>query len=498
MANVIKLKAKDGSSVEFYDEIKAQGGVKDVYFSTDKTYVVAFYRKPITANDRSRLENIVGTYRERVFTAGREGDYWRGIFPWPTKMVEWNGKTGIVIPFYDSRFFFKGVPASWNFIKDGQEKNGKWFSSAKLLNRFVPEDQKGTFLTRLHMCLKIARGIRRLHAAGLAHSDLSYNNVLVDPLTGSACVIDIDGLVVPGKFPPEVVGTPGFIAPEVLATKALKVDDPKKNLPKITTDRHALAVLIYTFLLNRHPLDGGKIWDQDPQKDDDMRYGSKALFVEHPTDSTNRVNLKQLDARMLPQGDPKKLPYTLCGPYLKKLFDQAFIDGLHNPSARPSAAQWEEALIKTCDLVQPCQNPKCGAHWFVFDNTTRPKCPFCGWEFKGQLPILNFYYAPSHGRYMSENYRLMIYDKQTLYRWHSNNLVSANEKTAPDDQKPMGDFHFFNGQWILINRRLPDMYDVTEKKSVPIGGFVPLTDGRQIILDKGQGGRLVVVQLVKC
>ena len=67
MANKVTLKASDGSTVEFYDEIKAQGGVKDVYFSTDKTYVVAFYRKPINANDKARLENIVGVYREKIF-----------------------------------------------------------------------------------------------------------------------------------------------------------------------------------------------------------------------------------------------------------------------------------------------------------------------------------------------------------------------------------------------------------------------------------------------
>lgn len=498
MANKVTLTALDGSTVEFYDEIKAQGGVKDVYFSTDKTYVVAFYRKKITPNDRSRLENIVGVYRDKIFVNNSEGDYWKDIFPWPTKLVEWKGMTGLVIPFYNKRFFFSGVADTWPYIKNGQEKNGKWFSSAKLINRFVPVDQKGSFLDRLHMCLKIARGIRRLHAAGLAHSDLSYNNVLVDPLTGSACIIDDDSLVVPGKFPPEVVGTPGFIAPEVLATKALKVDDPKKNLPKITTDRHALAVLIYTFLLHRHPLDGGKIWDtDDPQKDDDMRYGAKALFIEHPTDKTNRVKPDQLAKSQLPQGDPAKWPYTLCGPYLKRLFDRAFIDGLHNPSVRPSAAEWEDALLKTCDLVQPCQNSNCEAKWYVFDNTTKPKCPFCGQEYKGQLPILNFYYAPSHGKYISENYRLMVYDKQTLYKWHANNLVTANEKTSIEDKKPVGDFHFHNGQWILINRRLPDMFDVSEKRPVVIGGYVPLTEGRQILLDKGQGGRLIVVQLVK-
>ena len=148
-------------------------------------------------------------------------------------------------------------------------------------------------------------------------------------------------------------------------------------------------------------------------------------------------------------------------------------------------------------MVQPCQNPKCEAHWFVFDNSTKPPCPFCGAEYKGQLPILNFYYAPSHGKYISENYRLMVYNKQTLYKWHSNNLVPCNEKTSAEDKKTVGDFHFFNGQWILINRRLQDMYDVTNKKPIGIGQYVPLTDGRQILLDKGQGGRLIVVQLVK-
>jgi hypothetical protein len=250
------------------------------------------------------------------------------------------------------------------------------------------------------------------------------------------------------------------------------------------------------YLLNRHPLRGGKVWDLDPAKDEELSMGEKALFIEHPTNKTNRVKVSDLMPSQLPQGDPSKLPYTICGPYLKELFDKAFITGLHNPSARPSAAEWEAALVKTADLVQPCQNPNCENHWYVFDNTTKPRCPFCGTEYKGQLPILNFYYAPSHGKYISENYRLMVYDKQTLYKWHSNNLVSVSEKTSAEYKKPVGDFHFHGGQWILINRRLPDMYDVTEKKPIPIGGFVPLTEGRQILLDKSQGGRLVIVQLL--
>ena len=407
MANKVTLTASDGSTVEFYDEIKAQGGVKDVYFSTDKTYVVAFYRKNLSPAEKDRLSNIVGPYHKRIFESP-EGNYWKEYLIMPTKMVKWYEKTGVVLPFYPKRFFFSGGPF------DGKEKEGKWFASAKLRNRFLPADQKGTWLSNVHMCLKIARAVRRLHAAGLAHSDLSYKNVLVDPISGNACIIDADELVVPGKYDAGVLGTPDFIAPEVMATRELKLGDPNKKLPSINTDRHALAVLIYMYLFNRHPLRGGKVWDIDPAKDEAISMGEKALFIEHPTDKTNRVKPQDLDKSQLPQGDPSKLPYTICGPYLKKLFDRAFIDGLHNPSARPSAAEWEDALVKTCDLVQPCQNPNCEAHWYVFDNTTKPRCPFCGQEYKGQLPILNFYYAPSHGKYMSENYRLMVYDKQTL------------------------------------------------------------------------------------
>ena len=202
MANIVTLTATDGSSVEFYDEIKASGGVKDVYFSTDGTYVVAFYRKALSPNDRQRIDDIVNTHRQLIFTTDEVGKYWTTLFAWPTKIVMWGEKVGLVMPFYDKKFFFSGVDPTWRYIKNGQEKNGKWFSAAKLVNRYVPANQKGTFLTRLRMCLQIARAMRRLHAAGLAHSDLSYNNVLVDPVGGNACIIDCDGLVVPQEVPP--------------------------------------------------------------------------------------------------------------------------------------------------------------------------------------------------------------------------------------------------------------------------------------------------------
>ena len=491
MPQKITLKATDGSTVEFIDEVKGSGAMKDVYFSPDKSYVVGFFREKQDANAKARLEDITGKYRDKIFNQ-IGGKYWEDLFCWPTKMVEWNGKLGVVCPTYQAKYFFKGGKF------DGKEKEGKWFASAKLMNKFVEPNQKGNFLTHVHMCIKIARAVRRMHAAGLAHSDLSYKNVLVDPITGSASIIDIDGLVVPGKYPPDVMGTPDFVAPEVLETKGLKIGDPNKKLPSIRTDRHALSVLIYMYLLNRHPLRGGRVCDLDPAKDEELSMGKNALFIEHPTDKSNRPKVNQLAPSELPQGDVIKRPYTVCGPYLKTLFDKAFIQGLHNPEARPTADEWENALVKTTDLMIPCTNPNCEAHWFVFDNTTAPKCPFCGTIYHGELPVLNLYFSHRAGSFHQENYRLMVYDKQSLYMWHVNRNVTPNERISDADKKPVGDFHFHNGKWILINRRLNDMWDKTDDKQIPIGGFVELTEGRKILLDKNveAGGRLIIVQLV--
>lgn len=494
--NIITLKASDGSTVQFVDKIIGSGGMKDVYFSPDKSYVIGFFRDKQDFNAKDRLQTITGIYRHRIF-AQKGGEYWQDLFCWPTKMVEYNGKLGLVCPTYQSQFFFKYGSVNNDFLGiKGKEKEGKWFASAKNQNRFLAPEERGDWFKYLQICIKVSRAVKRMHAAGLAHSDLSYKNVLIDPTTGSAAIIDIDGLVVPGKFAPDVLGTPDFIAPEVIMTQHLKITDPNKKLPSILTDRHALAVMIYMYLLYRHPLRGGKVNALEASKDEELSMGAKALFIEHPTDISNRVKSEQLQASQVPQADPSKIPYTVCGPYLKQLFDRAFIEGLHHPNSRPTANEWEDALLKTVDLIQPCQNSGCWYKWFVFDNTIKPKCPFCGTEYKGQLPILNLYSSRQEGAFNPDNYRLMVYNNQYLYPWHVNRNIWPNERISEEDKKPVGYFVFHQNKWLLINQRLTDLEDKTENKKIEIGDAVELTNNKQILLSKEDGGRLVIVQMV--
>ena len=75
------------------------------------------------------------------------------------------------------------------------------------------------------------------------------------------------------------------------------------------------------------------------------------------------------------------------------------------------------------------------------------------------------------------------------------NKGNENE-TVAEEKKPVGDFHFHNGKWILINRRLPDLWDKDLDTKIEIGQAVELTEGKKILLGKKDGDRLIIVQLV--
>lgn len=497
MSNIIRANTTDGKIVEYVDEIIGAGGMKDVYFSPDKSYVIGFFRDKQDMQSKDRLVNIVSTYRDRIINQPG-GDYWLNLFCWPYNIVDINGRIGVVAPTYQKHFFFEWGSKNNDFLGiKGRDKEGKWFASASNQNRFLDPRERGDWSSYLKICIMLARAVRRLHAAGLAHSDLSYKNCLIDPVSGRACIIDIDGLVVPDKFPPDVVGTPDFIAPEVIMTSHLPKNDANRKLPCITTDRHALSVLIYMYLLYRHPIRGDKVHAQDPQQDETLSMGANALFVEHPSDKSNRIKVANVKQSELPWKDTGKIPFTVTGPYLTPLFERAFVGALHNPSQRPTANDWEDALVKTVDLIQPCQNPNCEQKWYVFDNSTKPVCPFCRTPFKGKLPVLNLYSSRKEGNFKPDNHRLMVYSNQSLFPWHVNRSISPNERLTPEQKKRVGYFVLHNNVWWLVNEHLPDLMDADTKAQIAVGDKVEIKDGLKLLLSREEGGRLVVVQMVE-
>lgn len=420
------------------DEEKGSGAVKTCYFTNDNKFAIAFYMKRPNSKALDRLNKIVTTYREAIFSASA-GDFWSERLCWPEDVVEWQGKLGIVMKKYPSKYYFDKSRSPKINMK-GVEKTGSWFTSLNNRTRMVHQDDLGHWAYMLSVCLNLSRGVRRLHASGLAHSDLSYNNVLIDPSTGSAMMIDLDGLVVPGLYSPDVQGSPGLTAPEIVSGKV--------NEQSIATDRHSLGVLIYQYLLIRHPLEGNKVFHAtDPNLDEHLMYGEKALWIEDPKDSSNR-KIPPKSTGGIEWYNTKKLPVNICGPFLLELFNRVFGEGLHQPDRRPTAAEWEYALIKTIDLLTPCVNPHCTQKFFVVNTAQRVCCPFCGQQQK-QMPILEFYSKRGGVDWSAENERLVVFNGLLIWPWHTQSGCLPSERCVPKKQKPEGSFSYENQNWIF-------------------------------------------------
>jgi serine/threonine protein kinase len=485
-----------GRRIEVGVEPIGSGTMKDVYMSRDRSEVVAVFRKPLSPSGQERIRALVETHRERIL-GGPGGRDLEALYRWPNDTVDWDGRLGLVVPAFDRAFFFEHGSLDGDRLGiRGKEKEGKWFASAHHRRAFLDPRERGRWIDYLRIAIRIARAVRRLHAAGLAHSDLSYKNVLVDPVSGGACIIDIDGLVVPGKFPPDVVGTPDFIAPEVVATAHLEPSDPRRALPSIQTDRWALAVLVYLYLLQRHPLKGRKVHDpEDPARDDHLAMGERALWIEHPSDASNRVDLDQVRMTALPWADAGKLPARIAGPLVAELFRRAFVEGVHDPAKRPTAEEWERALVLTADMLLPCRNMSCEMGMFVFDNRRAPRCPLCGSAYADVAPILNLYSSRGDGAFRPDGHRVTVYDGLSLYPWHVNRFVFPNERLAEADRKRVAYVQRHGGGWVIVNAGLPGMRDVTAGREIAVGAAAALAEGAKILLSKENGGRLVQVQL---
>lgn len=463
---------KDGRTVEYLPNMIGEGGMKKVYFTADKKSVVCFFKDKNTGSDPNRiarLEDILGKYNPT--TGNPHGKFFADLFCWPTGIVV-SPEIGVMTPAYPGNYFFGS--GNWK----GKEKEGKWFSSPKL-RKLLPPVERGNWLNYLQLCINMARGINKMHMTGLAHSDLSCKNVLVDPPGGKCVVIDIDSLVVPGRYPPDVLGTPGYIAPEVLGTQHLNLTDPKRRLPSNLTDLHALAVLIYEYLMKRHPLRGPKVNGKTAEEDERLSMGEKALFIENPKDQSNR---------------PKGLTVSIdhLGPYLPKVFTQAFVDGLHDPNNRPTAGEWETALTRSADLLIQCGNSACEDKWFLYKDGQVPKCPTCGWSLNTKIPVLEFHYSPRAGQFRPEGHCLVAWDQRRLHKWH---IYRNVRPVAGVDQEVQAYVIFHQGQWLLVNKNLDSMISPAGNP-VPKGQACVLKDGVEVRLSKEEHGRLISVKMI--
>jgi DNA-binding helix-hairpin-helix protein with protein kinase domain len=444
----------DGSQAICDDQPFTEGGDGFLFWDRDGRHVIKLY-KMVEPWRLQAADAIVNHYN-----AVQENTYWEPLFAWPNAIV--------MQPTLGIRMR-KIV---------GQRKLSE-FVNYKFRMKRVPSSERGTFQGYAAAAIKMARLVRRLHNLGLCHSDLSENNIFINPVTGQTTLLDCDGLVVPNTnhLKPAVLGTKGYMAPEIVAGKAT---------PSIRGDLHALAVCIYRSLLIRDPMNGPKKHHTDPMLDDNLMYGERALFIEHPTDQSNRPKTA------FPSID-------VLGPEIRRLFLRAFVDGLHQPEKRPGAGDWERGLLRMYDQIVPCSNPQCEFKAFVLlENSLR--CSWCGTRLLSyrSVPLLHFYKKVGREWQRDGHYTLVGQPEKTIHSWH----VTPGKLPGPDtDGSVLAriEYQRSSGKWFLTNHLIDDLRDVT---SVQGGQHLPrrtqleLVDGQKLLFGDPNSCRVAFVQFL--
>lgn len=482
LPKLLKARLTDGSSVRFDPEPIGAGVEKLCFASEDRQQVVLLFLETAAGERQARIERLRKLMSEwNVVERSAHPAYWRDYFCWPTGLIDEDSSLaasflerhqlaspplGIVAPRYRAPFFFKDRTGH---VREG---NARWFTAAKA-RRLVPPEEMGNFLTRLQICLRVARAVGKLHAAGLAHSDLSNKNVLISPRTGEACITDVDALVVPGLAPPAVLGTPGYIAPEVLTGH---------GAPGIEADRFAMGVLFYELLLGRHPLARERPLDAalSPEEDEFLAFGERALFVEHPSDGGNWPRA------------PFAVAIQELGSALAGLFVRLFVEGLHAPKRRPAAAEWETALYHTFNVLHPSPG---GSEWFVVEPPSPALlCPWTKQTLPGPVPFARFAVprmSGGPGDYVYDGHSLTIWNGLRLMIWHLDGSLPG----PASDRTPRGYFSQHGGRWSFVNgsgapMRLGDGRELAAEEAVEIA------QGLQVFLSDTAGARMMEFGLI--
>lgn len=226
-----------------------------------------------------------------------------------------------------------------------------------------------SFHTLATMAFALAHNFLQLHSKGLCYRDISFGNVFFDPANGEILICDNDNVTVDGDPETGILGTPRFMAPEIVLRRAV---------PSIPTDLYSLAVLLFYIFFMHHPLEGrreAEIHSFDLAAMTRL-FGSAPLFIFDPDDDANRP---------VPGLHDNALTFWPLYPrWFRDLFTQAFTLGLTDPTqGRVRETQWRAAAIDLRDAIYYC--PHCASESFYDPDAAAPAlCWQCG--APAQLP----------------------------------------------------------------------------------------------------------------
>lgn len=214
------------------------------------------------------------------------------------------------------------------------------------------------FATLATATFNLVDSFQKLHGLGLCYRDISHGNIFFHEESGDVLICDNDNVGLNNSPSRGVVGTPRFMAPEIVRAEAF---------PNSDSDLFSLATLLFYMLFISHPLEGKneadiRCFDQPAMN---QIYGVNPVFIFDPENKTNRP---------VPGYHKNALAYWEVYPdFLKAIFIRAFTTGI-DPAKRVRGSEWKEVLAQLKDSIIPCI---CGVENFAQYNKQPINCWNC-------------------------------------------------------------------------------------------------------------------------
>lgn len=317
-------------------ELLGAGGQGEVYDVEcgGKHYALKWYFKgSATARQKKMLEAII--------SHGAPDD----SFLWPMELV---------------------IPATgglFGYIMPLRPKNYK--SIVDLMKKKI----NPSFYVLTRAAFNLTKGYQRLHATGAKYQDISFGNLFFNPDNGDVLICDNDNVSYDNSKPGGVLGTPGFMAPEIVRGE---------KRPSKDTDRYSLAVLLFYLFIVNHPLEG-KLEASIKCMDMAARvklYGTDPVFIFDPDNKTNRP-VKGIH-------DNANIYWPMYPEKLRQLFIKSFTVGLTTPSKRVTEPEWMALFANMMSGQLMCT---CGARNFYDADLEDSGVEHICWHCNNPIPV---------------------------------------------------------------------------------------------------------------
>lgn len=397
--------------------------------------------------------------------SGTQGEVYRVKVGKDEYALKWYFKTAATKELYNSLsdIVRKGAPTNsflWplELIKVDSTKNSFGYlmnlrpKEYENLSGWATMRFKMDFREQINACLQLAKSFHYLHSKGWSYQDISFGNIFINPKNGNILICDNDNVTVSGKTVGNVLGTPRFMAPEIVTNVAK---------PSMLTDQYSLAILLFYILMMSHPLEGEK---EAAIKCFDMPamnkiYGEEPVFIFDPEDSSNRP-VKGIHNNAI-------ICFEIYPEFIKDLFIKGFTKGLKDPNSRIRESQWQQAFMTLLDSIIYCQ--VCGNESFYdkkkYEKEGKLKC--CSPKCRSDITV--------PAKITINGRSVMLNSNSILYRRHIDTVdesglseeVVGQVVQNPNNPNVWGIKNMSRESWTYTNAN-NQLFEVPSGKSVSI------------------------------